>query len=364
MQTKQSLSGRLLALALNGLPGWLLCTAGFAATVASLFADPLGLGEQPGIMGWKQITGAAIGGLIGFVGAWIAFRMHQHQQAGGRDTDLEHQPEAGPVYDSAALRVPFLHEMRELFKYRYLLWNLVSRDLKVRYKRSVLGFLWAMINPLLTMAVLVVVFTRLFRFEVENYPLYVLSGLLIWNLYSRGTAVAMRSVLDSSTTRKKIYIPASVFIAAAIGSALVNLLFALFPLLILCIVMGVPPTVTWFLLPIPILQTALFTFAVGTIVAALVVFFADMLDIYEVLLNAYFYLTPIIYPVGILPPLFATLEQLNPLYHFMDLFRASLTQGTLIAPDRIVLPTLAALILMAIAWSLFTRLSDEFAYRT
>ncbi len=363
---ERNTTNKLLAVLINGLPGWLLMLAGLALAGVSLFADLLGIGGQPGIIGWKQVTGAAVGIVLAFAGGWVVLRIQHEEQAATPTSDF---PVAGPfggalpIYNSAALRIPFVHELTELHRYRFLLWNLVSRDLKVRYKRSVLGFLWAMINPLLTMAVLLVVFTRLFRFQVENYPVYILAGLLVWNLYSQGTTVAMRSVLDNSGTRKKIYVPASVFVAAAIGSALVNLLFAMVPLLLLTILMGVRPSAGWFLLPVPILQTALFAFGIGVIVAALSVFFADMLDIYEVLLNAYFYITPIIYPVSILPPLFIGLEQLNPLYHFMDLFRASLIQGTAISADRIVLSTAAALATTIIGWSLFTRLSDQFVYR-
>lgn len=268
-----------------------------------------------------------------------------------------------PIYDSSALRIPFVHELTELFRYRFLLWNLVSRDLKVRYKRSVLGFLWAMVNPLLTMAVLLAVFVKLFRFEVENYPIYILSGLLLWNLFSRGTSVAMRSVIDNSPIRNKIYVPASVFVAAAIGSALVNLLFAIAPLLLLAIITGVHPNLAWLFLPVPVLQTALFAFGVGVLIAALAVFFADMLDIYEVLLSAYFYLTPIIYPISVLPDPLLRLERLNPMFHFSDSFRAPLLEGRVPDPGGILLATLLALVMTVIGWSLFTRLMDQFAYR-
>ena len=268
-----------------------------------------------------------------------------------------------PIYDSSALRIPFVHELTELVRYRFLLWNLVSRDLKVRYKRSILGFLWAMVNPLLTMAVLLAVFVKLFRFEVENYPIYILSGLLLWNLFSRGTSVAMRSVIDNSAIRNKIYVPASVFVAAAVGSALVNLLFAIAPLLLLALITGVRPNLAWVYLPVPVLQTTLFAFGAGVMIAALAVFFADMLDIYEVLLSAFFYLTPIIYPISVLPEPLMRLERLNPMFHFIDGFRAPLLEGRLPDPGGILLGTLVALIMTVIGWSLFTRLMDQFAYR-
>jgi ABC-2 type transport system permease protein len=267
------------------------------------------------------------------------------------------------TYDSAALRVPFIHELIELRRYRYLLWNLILRDLRVRYKRSVLGFFWAMVNPLLTMAVLVAVFSGLFRFDVEHYPIYILAGLLLWNLFARGTSMAMRSVIDNGIIRSKIYVPASVFVAAAIGSALVNLLFALVPLLILALLTGVEPNIAWLYLPVPIVQTTLLAFGVGVLIAALAVFFADMLDIYEVLLGALFYLTPIIYPVTVLPEPLQSLERFNLVYAFIVGFRSPLLYGRVPELETVVLTTLAALAITAIGWTVFTRSLDEFAYR-
>jgi ABC-2 type transport system permease protein len=267
------------------------------------------------------------------------------------------------TYDSASLRVPFIHELTELGRYRFLLWNLILRDLRVRYKRSILGFVWAMVNPLLTMAVLLGVFTQLFRFDIEHYPIYILAGLLLWNLFARGTSLALRSVIDNGSIRSKIYVPASVFVAAAIGSAFVNLLFALAPLLALTVMTGVRPNLAWFYLPVPILQTTLLAFGIGVLIAALAVFFADMTDIYEVVLGAYFYLTPIIYPVSILPDSLMKLERFNLVFAFIDGFRSPLLLGRVPELGGVLLTTGAALAVSIVGWTLFTRLLDQFAYR-
>jgi ABC-2 type transport system permease protein len=348
---------------------------------ASLLADYLGLGAHPGVLGWKQILGAVVGGAAALSGVALSVR----RRHGGAEQAISRAKQAIrpkralsdrgspeidakkgdiPIYDSSASRVPFVHELVELYRYRNLLWNLISRDLKVRYKRSVLGFLWAMINPLLTMAVLLVVFMRLFRFDIDHYPVYILAGLLLWNLFARGTSVGMRAVLDNGGLRRQIYVPASVFVAGAVGSALVNLLFALVPMLILAVAGGVPPRPAWLYLPVPIVQTTLFTFGIGVILAALAVFFADMLDIYEVVLNAYFYLTPIIYPLSILPPFLLRLQLFNPANYFIEAFRRPLIDGVLPDPLGVAISTVAVIALTAAGWSLFTRLSDQFAYRT
>jgi ABC-type polysaccharide/polyol phosphate export permease len=269
-----------------------------------------------------------------------------------------------PIYDSSALRIPFIYEFTELIRYRFLLWNLISRDLKVRYKRSFLGFLWAMMNPLLTMIVLMLVFLNIFRFDIKNYPIYILSGLLLWNLFARGTAMAIRSLLDNNFIYKQIYVPPSVFVAAAIGSGLVNLFFALLPLLALTVIMGIHPHLSWLFLPVPILLAALFSFGFGLIIAALAVFFTDILDIYEVGMNAYFYLTPILYPISILKEPLVGIEQFNPLMHIIAIFRAPLIDGRLPSPDQIAISALFALVFTVLGWLLFTRLSAQFAYRT
>lgn len=267
-----------------------------------------------------------------------------------------------PVYDSAAPRVPLIYELGELYRYRFLLWNLVSRDLKVRYKRSVLGFIWAMVNPLLTMAVMVVVFTNLFRFRVENYPIFLLSGILMWRLFATGSSVAMRSVLGNSALSAKIYIPSSVFVASAVTSALIHFLFEAVPLIILASLTGVRPQLSWVYLPLPVAQTAFLAFGVGLVAAALAVFFADVIDIYEVGLNAYYYLTPIIYPIAILPEILAALERFNPMHLFVEAFRGALLLGEVPDPSSALAATVAALMVAIIGWSVFTRLSDQFAY--
>jgi ABC-2 type transport system permease protein len=269
-----------------------------------------------------------------------------------------------PVYDSGLRQIPFRFEFTELVRYRFLLWNLISRDLKVRYKRSFLGFLWAMVNPLLTMLVLMLVFLNIFRFDVENYPIYILSGLLLWQLFARGTATAIRSLLDNSFIYKQIYVPSAVFVAAAIGSAMVNLLFALLPLLVLSWVMGVAPRVAWLFLPVPILLAALFSLGCGLIISALAVFFADILDIYEVGINAFFYLTPILYPLAVLQEPLGSIEQANPMYQFIDIFRLALIEGALPPAGQFGLAVLMAAGTVLIGWFVFVRLSGQFAYRT
>src|SRR5690606_4338062 len=136
---------------------------------------------------------------------------------------------AKPIYDSATHALPALSELREIRRYRFLLFQLIRRDLVARYKRSILGVAWTMLNPLGTMLIMTFVFSNLFK-SVESYPVYILSGLIVWNFFSQGTNAAMVGLIWGGSLMQRIYLPRTIFGVSAIGTALVNLLIALIPL--------------------------------------------------------------------------------------------------------------------------------------
>ena len=265
------------------------------------------------------------------------------------------------VYDSNALRIPFIYECQELWRYRFLVWNLIGRDLKVRYKRSVLGFVWVMLNPLLTMLVLTTAFSALFGLNTKHYPVYVLSGTLLWSLYAQGSNASMSSLQGSGPIIRKLYVPPSVFVASAVGSALVNFLFAMGPFLILAIATGVQPQVSWLFMIYPAFLTAMFTAGVGLIVGAMIVFFNDTFEIYQVLLQAYYFMTPVFYLTKNLPERLKTVEQFNPMYLFLASFRDAVEGAG--AGEHLLRATIAAVIALVVGWLIFTRVEGKFVYQ-
>lgn len=270
-----------------------------------------------------------------------------------------------PIYNTEAIKSQSIFELKELFRYRFLVSNLVKRDLKVRYKRSVLGFIWVMLNPLLTMAVLVVVFSTLFnlRFSfLHHYPVYLLCGILIFNLFGQGSIAAMSNLVGNGAVLRRMYVPPSVFVASSIGSALVNLLFSIIPFFILAVVTGVTPTFWWAFIVVPCAETALFAFGVGLIIAPLMVFFNDTFEIYTVLLTMLNYLTPVFYPIEILPLWVRQLEQYNPLFLFMDTARSAVIGGTIAPLSELIPAALTALGTFIVGWLFFTRTEGKFAY--
>jgi ABC-2 type transport system permease protein len=268
-----------------------------------------------------------------------------------------------PVYDSSRPRPAIVEEAIELFRYRDLLWSLVHRDLTIRYKRSTLGFLWTMLNPLLTMLVLTIVFSNLFRFQIPHYPVYLLSGVLLYNFFQWGTSQSIHSIIWGGGLMGKIYMPKTIFVAAACLVSLINLLLALIPLVLIMIVNHNSFSFALLFLPVPILLTFIFAFGIGLMVATLAVFFADIADIYNVSLTVLTYLTPLFYPIGVVPKKYLTLIHINPMYYFIEIFRQPIHSGALPDGMLILKAFLIAFGVFAAGWWFFTKKSDEFAYR-
>jgi len=266
-------------------------------------------------------------------------------------------------YDSTSVRSPAIYELGELWRYRDLLRMLVSNSIKTRYKRSSLGVLWTLLNPLLNTLVLTIAFSYLLRFEVEHYAIYLLVGLLVWNFFSQTTTHAMNTLVWGSSLIKRIYVPRTIFAVSVLGNGLVNFGLALIPLALIMLVMKHAFSWTLLLLPLALLLLAMFTLGITLIISTLAVFFVDVIDMYGILLSVWFYLTPIIYPVSIVPEKFAIFLRLNPMYFIVDLFRQIIFEGEMPSPDLWLISTVLSISTMLLGWWIFTKKSDEFAYR-
>ena len=216
-------------------------------------------------------------------------------------------------------------------RYKHLLRLLVKRDFISRYRKSVLGVLWSLLNPLLTMLVMTLVFSYIFRFQIENFPVYLLSGQIIFGFFNESTTQAMNSVISNEGIIKKVYVPKYVFPVARVLSSLVNLLFSLIAFLLVFIITRAPFHWTILLLPIPIIYTFVFSCGVAMLLSSLAVFFRDLQYLYGVFLTLLMYLTPLFYPVEILPEALLPFMGFNPIYHFIDYVRCVALYGTI--PD-------------------------------
>jgi len=267
-----------------------------------------------------------------------------------------------PYYDSSIHKIPALEEIREIRRYKYLIFQLTRRDILARYKRSFLGVAWTMLNPLGMMIVLSIVFSQLFS-SVESYPAYILSGLVAWNFFAQSTNAAMSGLVWGGSLIQRIYIPRTAFGVSAVGTALVNLLLSLVPLLLVMLVMQTTIHLAILFLPISIILLACFSLGVGLILSTMAVYFPDVAEMYQIILLAWFYLTPIIYPEEILPPNLLWIFKLNPMYYLVNLFRLPLMDGRIPTLVEILPAAFCGIGALLLGWIFFTSKSDEFAYR-
>lgn len=266
-------------------------------------------------------------------------------------------------YDSAARPPPVLGEFKELLRYRDLLRLLIAKTIKTRYKRSFLGVVWTLLSPLLSMAVMTVAFSTLFKGSVANYPVYLLAGLICWNFFTQTTTYAMSSLMWSGGLLHRVYVPRTIFAVASIGNGLVNLVITMIPLLLIMVATGHSFHATWWFMPFAILVLATFALGVALLMSTLAVFFFDVLEFYQVVLQAWFFLTPVIYPKEIFPAQYVWALHFNPLYHILELFRAPIVVGTLPASSSMLLAAAWAVGALLLGWWALAKKADEFAYR-
>jgi ABC-type polysaccharide/polyol phosphate export permease len=267
-------------------------------------------------------------------------------------------------YDSTRRGPLALEELRGVFKYRGLILQLIRRDLISRYKRSFLGVAWTMLNPLGTMLILTLVFSRLFH-SVQNYPTYVLSGLVAWTFFAQTTTAALNQNIWGGSLLHRIYLPRTAFTISALGIGLINLILSLAPLALIMIVIASPFHVTLLFLPVPIIFLGIFALGVSLLFSTLAIYFPDVVEVFQVALTAWMYLTPIIYPEEIITSTHQHwLLDLNPMYYFVEIFRQPVYDGTIPSGHMLIVGGLIALVVLIIGWSVFTWKANELTYRT
>ena len=266
------------------------------------------------------------------------------------------------IYDSAQRGLPAIEELRELFRYRNLILQTVRRNLVIRYKRSVLGIAWTMLNPLGTTLILTFVVSNLFG-GASQYAPYVLSGLPCWTFFSQTTSDSMTNLIWGEGLLRRIYVPRTVFAVSAIGTGLINLVIGFVPLLIVMVFAGMIPQSSALLLPIPTLFLAMFSLGVGLLISTIAVYFADMVSMYSIALTAWMYISPIIYMTDRLPQQYIWIIKLNPMFYIINLFRKPIYYSQVPTLHEFLVTGVIATVTLIVGWWVFTAKSDEFAYR-
>jgi lipopolysaccharide transport system permease protein len=264
-----------------------------------------------------------------------------------------------------------MRRLRELWDYRELIRNLVIRDLKVRYRNSVLGIAWSWVNPLLMMLVYTMVFNFLTdRSDLPDFHISVLCALLPWNFFSASVSGATTSIVSNAHLIKKVYFPREILPISIVLSNLVNFVIALPVFFALALVSGAPITRWALLLPIPIMVQLAFSVGVCLILATLDVFYRDTQIIMDVLMMAWFFVTPIFYPITQVPPEATVLgitfnaqlwlRRLNPMASIIASYRDLLYRGAPTGLDFLLRTAATAAIVLVVGYLVFLRYSPRF----
>ena len=250
---------------------------------------------------------------------------------------------------------------RELWQYRDLLRLLVTRDIKLKYRRSFLGYVWSVLNPLLIMTVMTVVFSTMFKRNIENFPVYLFCGQLLFNYMNTSTHQAIFAITSNAALLKKTYVPKYIFVLSKITSGLVDCVFSLGALLIVILVTGARLTGWALLCPRVFLQLYIFCVGFGLFLAQANVFFRDSQFIYNAVTTAWMYLTPIFYPIEMLPDWVAwCVKHLNPMYFYVGQFRDLVYYGRFPGPAIFAAGCLTALGALVVGFWSFRRSEDRF----
>lgn len=250
--------------------------------------------------------------------------------------------------------------IQNFLKFRPLLMELVTRDIKTKYRRSILGVLWTLLNPLLMMLVLSVVFSHIFKFQVENYPLYILSGQVVFNFFSESTSSAMSSIINNAPLIKKVYIPKYLFTLSRVASSVVNVMASFCALIVVMVFSGIELNFTVLLLVVPMGILIIFSTGIGLLLATVAVKFRDIIHLYGVLITALTYLTPVIYPISILPAKIRFFVELNPLTGILNMFRNLMIYNTLPTVGQLLTSVTIAIGTFLLGLFVFYKNQDKF----
>ncbi len=217
-----------------------------------------------------------------------------------------------------------------------------------------------MLNPLLNMVALTVVFSVILRQGIEHFPVYFLGGMLFWNFFAQATGHAASLSVDAAETTRRIYVPRSVFVVAAVGVGLVNLILSIVPLLLIVAVTGHPFHATWLFLPVAVLLGAMFCTGVGLVIFTLASRFVDVRETYMTLLTPWFFLTPIVYEPSLVPEQYRWLVRWNPMTYLVEVFRAPIYNGWLPGHNTLAFAVVAAIASLVLGWAFYASRIEEY----
>lgn len=252
----------------------------------------------------------------------------------------------------------FTNKIKELIKYRQLISSLIFRDLADRYKRSSLGFLWAVVEPLGLMAIYTIVFSLVIKLNIADYPIFLLCGILPWIYFSKSLFYCTESIMKDSHLVKKVYFPREALPISSVLARLINFIISLFLLLIFLFLINkliINPVLIWFI-PVILIQT-IFTIGIALILAPLNVYYRDVKLLLEFVILVWFYATPVFYPLSMVPVRLKTFYILNPMVGIISSYRNIILGNQAPLNIEFYLAALISIFLFFVGFLVFAKLN-------
>ena len=248
----------------------------------------------------------------------------------------------------------------EQMKYFVFMKEIVKRDIKRKYYKSVLGILWTVLHPLLYMIVMTIIFSTLFKRNIENYPIYLLCGQLIFNFITGATRQSLSTIISNAGYIRAIYIPKYIFVLSRVVEGMVDLLFSLIALTLVMIITKTPFTIYLSILPVLLVLVFMFTLGMSLILATYGTFFRDLHHLYGIFTTLWMWVSAILYPISIIPPTYSFLFDLNPALHYITIMRAICYDGVAPTEKSLIIATCYSVLTLLLGISIFKANENKF----
>lgn len=266
-----------------------------------------------------------------------------------------------PIF--AYIATVFVKPWMELISYRNVLWQLIRQQLILRYRRTVFGYLWTLLNPILMMSVMAVVFSTLFKQDIKTFTVFLFSGMIAWNCFNTIVVQSSMSFISNESLIKKIYLPKLVFPLSMSCALVIDSMLSFIALFAIMFVLGAKFSPALLFIPIAYVLLVLFSFGIALIMSVTTVYFRDLQYVIGIIMQAWFFLTPIFYKPGSLTGKVAWLIELNPLVSFVELFRAPLYMSAMPATGVIFSTCIMAIVSMLVGMLFFVSQEKKIIFR-
>jgi ABC-2 type transport system permease protein len=250
--------------------------------------------------------------------------------------------------------------IKTIIKYKFLMKQLIQRDFKKKYKRSILGIIWSFLNPMSMMVVQYIVFSTIFKSDIENFPVYLLSGTIFFNFFTEAVGEGLNAIVGNASLLTKVYVPKYIYPITKVFSTSINLLISIMPLLVVMIITRQSLTRALFLFPFIIVVLLTFTIGITLILSSAMVFFRDTLFLWGILSMVWMYITPLFYPETIIAERFQIILKINPMYHIIKFVRCIVMNGISPLPEEYGICMLSAIISLLLGIFIFKKTQDKF----